>query len=55
MTINEIVEKEKTGSTPTTSVQAYSPKLGKTIKVYLGNPKGEVQKYNVGLGPGNWY
>ena len=36
-------------------IKVYSQKVGANISVSLGNVKGEIQKYNIGLGPGNWY
>lgn len=33
----------------------YSQKLGKYVPFDSGNPQGEIQKYNVGMGPGSWY
>jgi hypothetical protein len=32
----------------------YSPKLGRYIPI-VSKPKGNAQKYNIGMGPGNWY
>lgn len=32
----------------------YSPKLGNYVPLETGNAR-ELQKYNVGLGPGSWY
>ena len=62
MALNKIVEKEKIKPMPNKDynmkekkVEVYSPKLGKPVEVDLGNTKGEVQKYNIGLGPGSWY
>ncbi len=33
----------------------YSPKLDKYVSLDSGKPKGEIQTYNVGMGPGSWY
>ncbi|MFW6025817.1 MAG: hypothetical protein ACOCRX_05685 [Candidatus Woesearchaeota archaeon] len=33
----------------------YSPKLEQYVPLDAGKPKGEIQKYNVGMGPGSWY
>lgn len=33
----------------------YSPKLGKYVFLDSGNPKGKIQEYNLGMGPGSWY
>lgn len=64
MSLAQIVEKEnvspvmesrgyeiKKGDRP----RIYSPKLDKYVPLDSGNPKGEIQRYNVGMGPGSWY
>ncbi|HLC78269.1 MAG TPA: hypothetical protein VJH92_04035 [Candidatus Nanoarchaeia archaeon] len=33
----------------------YSPKLGGYVSLNSGKPQGEMQEYNIGIGPGTWY
>jgi len=64
MSLTQIVEKENVS--PVTRVRnheikkddkpmIYSPKLDQYVPLDSGNPKGEIQKYNLGMGPGSWY
>ncbi|MBS3108434.1 hypothetical protein J4409_01040 [Candidatus Woesearchaeota archaeon] len=46
---------EKPGATPSKITKVYSQKLGRYIPVTFGDTKGEIQKYNIGMGPGSWY
>ncbi|MBA3064361.1 hypothetical protein FP803_02900 [Candidatus Woesearchaeota archaeon] len=66
MSLTQIVEKENIGHIARDGSykvieekgnmpKIYSPKLGKYVPLDSGNPKGEIQKYNVGMGPGSWY
>jgi hypothetical protein len=66
MNLTQIIEKENINSEAKnisyipvkkegTGRMIYSPKLNIYIPLNAGNPKGEIQKHNVGLGPGNWY
>jgi hypothetical protein len=65
MSLTQIVEKEKTSSKlPEDRINSaikderpriYSPKLDEYVLLDSSNPKGEIQKYNVGMGPGSWY
>jgi len=41
--------------TPEGEPQIYSKKMDAYVPLNFGNPKGDIQKYNVGLGPGSWY
>ena len=36
-------------------IEVYSCKLGKYVSLGRKEAKGDMQKYNIGLGPGNWY
>jgi hypothetical protein len=64
MSLTEIVKKEEVAQ-PRSAVsnegngnavpKVYSPRFSKYIPLNLGNPAGEIQKYNVGMGPGSWY
>ncbi|MFH1915764.1 MAG: hypothetical protein ABIJ21_00730 [Nanoarchaeota archaeon] len=48
---------ERTANAPVLEqpkIEVYSEKLGGYITIEK-KPKGELQIYNVGLGPGNWY
>ncbi len=65
MSLTQIVEKENISSklsedrtnyaTNDEIPTIYSQKLGKYVPLDSDNPKGEIQKYNVGMGPGSWY
>lgn len=64
MSLTQIVEKENISPAAEdrsyeinkcTVPQIYSPKLDRYVPLNSGNPKGEIQKYNVGMGPGSWY
>lgn len=64
MSLTQIVEKENISPVAEdrsyemkkcTVPQIYSPKLDSYVPLNSGNPKGEIQKYNVGMGPGSWY
>lgn len=53
-----MTKKSKALTTKTVSLfepKIYSPKLDKYVPLNLGNPKGEIQEHNIGLGPGSWY
>jgi hypothetical protein len=36
-------------------IDVFSPKLGRSVRVRLGETEGAIQALNIGLGPGNWY
>jgi len=66
MSLTKIVEKENVSSMVENrdynatkeegdNSMIYSPKLDKYVSLDSGKPKGEIQKYNVGMGPGTWY
>ncbi|MGM5480365.1 MAG: hypothetical protein ACQESC_02810 [Nanobdellota archaeon] len=57
MSINKIVEYNKTDTYKNKMDEPviYSPKKDAYVPIGVNNPKGKVQKYNIGLGPGSWY
>lgn len=67
MGLTQTVEKENTGPVARDGSNVkgveekgappkiYSPKLDKYVPLDSGKPKGEMQKYNVGIDPGTWY
>jgi len=65
MSLTQIIEKEKISqkrpeertynAIKDERPMIYSQKLDKYVPLDSGNPKGEIQKYNVGMGPGSWY
>ena len=65
MSLTAIVEKEnrstpkedrlKTTDTKEDIQTIYSPRLGRYVPLNLGRPKGEIQRHNIGMGPGSWY
>ena len=65
MSLTQIVEKEKISpklpedrtnyAIKDERPMIYSQKLGEYVPLDSANPKGEIQKYNVGMGPGSWY
>ncbi len=58
MSLETVVEKESSGPITGgngTTPQIYSPKLNKYVPLNSDNPKGTMQKYNIGMDPGSWY
>ncbi|HZX12117.1 MAG TPA: hypothetical protein VFE88_01540 [Candidatus Nanoarchaeia archaeon] len=64
MSLTQIVEKENVSPIAedrkyeikkNDKPKIYSPKLDRYVALDSGNPKGEIQKYNIGMGPGSWY
>ncbi len=64
MSLTQIVEKEticpvtKAGEydiNKESKPMIYSEKLEKYVPLDAGKPKGEIQEYNIGMGPGSWY
>ncbi len=57
--LTQILESDARAQEPNSAIrpqgtQVYSPKLGRYIPIN-SEAKGEIQKYNIGLGPGSWY
>lgn len=66
MSLTQIIEKEKISTIAGDKhhnlikencaiPKIYSPKLDKYVPIDSGNLQGEIQKYNIGMGPGSWY
>jgi len=60
MSLKRIIKSEEIESKPLemdglNRIKVYSPKIGDYMTIELGDSKGNIQKYNVGLGPGSWY